>query len=247
MIGPRSRSTSCTASNSSTSVRVQSSRTSATSTWSAMPKVRSSVGEAVAAIEGERAHGGSGDDALVLLRQRTHALAECIPLLDGEHGHDASSASTALEASRTLSGASGLPRVMRHSLLRRGLRVVAVATLMVCGGSRPAASRPPTSRRSAARRRPAGTRPGRRAGRPRARATSSSGRRLALVEAEVGGVAQQAGDPGVGVLHVEHRVVVAAPWPSRSRSRSMRGVGASSGPARSGRRRRRSPRPGRRW
>ena len=44
------------------------------------------VGEAVAAVHGERAHGGSGDDALILLREPQHALAESIPLLDGEHG-----------------------------------------------------------------------------------------------------------------------------------------------------------------
>src|SRR2546423_295210 len=41
MVGPASRSTSCTAQSSSTSVRVQSPRTSAIGTWSATPKVRS--------------------------------------------------------------------------------------------------------------------------------------------------------------------------------------------------------------
>jgi len=43
------------------------------------------VGEAVAPIYGERAHGGSGDNALILVREPQHALAENIPLLDGEH------------------------------------------------------------------------------------------------------------------------------------------------------------------
>jgi hypothetical protein len=43
------------------------------------------VGESVAAVNGERAHGGSGDDALILLRDPQHALAESIPLLNGEH------------------------------------------------------------------------------------------------------------------------------------------------------------------
>ena len=44
------------------------------------------VGEAVAAVHGERAHGGSGDDTLVLLREPQQTLAQSIPLLDGEHG-----------------------------------------------------------------------------------------------------------------------------------------------------------------
>jgi hypothetical protein len=44
------------------------------------------VGEAVAAVHGERAHGRSSDDALVLLREPQHLLAESIPLLNGEHG-----------------------------------------------------------------------------------------------------------------------------------------------------------------
>ena len=43
------------------------------------------VGEAVAPIHGERAHGGSGDNALILVGEPQHALAESIPLLDGEH------------------------------------------------------------------------------------------------------------------------------------------------------------------
>jgi hypothetical protein len=45
----------------------------------------SQVGEAVAAVYGERAHGGSGDDALILLREPQRALAETIPLLNGFH------------------------------------------------------------------------------------------------------------------------------------------------------------------
>jgi hypothetical protein len=43
------------------------------------------VGEAVALVHGERAHGGSGDDARIPLREPEHALAESIPLLNGEH------------------------------------------------------------------------------------------------------------------------------------------------------------------
>jgi hypothetical protein len=43
------------------------------------------VGEAVAAVHGERAHGSSGNDALVLLREPKQTLAESIPLLNGEH------------------------------------------------------------------------------------------------------------------------------------------------------------------
>ena len=44
------------------------------------------VGEAVAVVDGERADDGSGDDALILLRHPQQAVAESIPLLDGEHG-----------------------------------------------------------------------------------------------------------------------------------------------------------------
>jgi hypothetical protein len=43
------------------------------------------VGEAVAAAYGERAHDGSRDDAIILLREPEHALAKSIPLLGGEH------------------------------------------------------------------------------------------------------------------------------------------------------------------
>ena len=43
------------------------------------------VGEAVAAVHGERAHGGPSNDALILLRQPQHAVTESIPLLNGEH------------------------------------------------------------------------------------------------------------------------------------------------------------------
>jgi hypothetical protein len=43
------------------------------------------VGEAVAAVQGERAHGGSSDDALILLREPQQILAKSIPLLNGEH------------------------------------------------------------------------------------------------------------------------------------------------------------------
>jgi hypothetical protein len=58
-------------------------------------------------------------------------------------------------------------------------------------------------------------------------------------EAEVGGVAQHPAGAGVGVLHVEDRVVVGAPW-STGRGRGRAGESAGSGPARSARRRRRS-------
>jgi hypothetical protein len=43
------------------------------------------VGEAVAAVHGERADGGSSDDALILLRKPQQMLAKSIPLLNGEH------------------------------------------------------------------------------------------------------------------------------------------------------------------
>ena len=43
------------------------------------------VGEPVAAVHGQRAHGGSSHDALILLRELQHVLAESIPLLNGEH------------------------------------------------------------------------------------------------------------------------------------------------------------------
>jgi hypothetical protein len=44
------------------------------------------VGEAVGPVDGERPHDGTGDDAIVLLREPEHPLAERIPLLNGEHG-----------------------------------------------------------------------------------------------------------------------------------------------------------------
>ena len=43
------------------------------------------VGEAVAARHRQRPHGGTGDDALILLREPQYVLAESVPLLDGEH------------------------------------------------------------------------------------------------------------------------------------------------------------------
>jgi hypothetical protein len=43
------------------------------------------VGEAVATVHGERADGGPGHDPLILLRELQQALAESIPLLNGEH------------------------------------------------------------------------------------------------------------------------------------------------------------------
>ena len=43
------------------------------------------VGEAIALVDSERPHGGSGYDAIVLLREPQRALAQGIPLLDGKH------------------------------------------------------------------------------------------------------------------------------------------------------------------
>ena len=43
------------------------------------------VGEAIPGVHRQRAHGGSGDDALVLLREPQETLAQSITLLDGEH------------------------------------------------------------------------------------------------------------------------------------------------------------------
>src|ERR1700704_2113793 len=43
------------------------------------------VGEAVALVQGERAHGGSGKYALVLLREPYQAITDSVPLLNGEH------------------------------------------------------------------------------------------------------------------------------------------------------------------
>jgi hypothetical protein len=43
------------------------------------------VREAVFGVYGERAHDGSGDHALILLRKSQDVLAESIPLLNGEH------------------------------------------------------------------------------------------------------------------------------------------------------------------
>jgi hypothetical protein len=44
------------------------------------------VGEAVATVNGKRAHGGPGDDTLVLLRQLEHTPSESVPLRNGEQG-----------------------------------------------------------------------------------------------------------------------------------------------------------------
>src|SRR5206468_10424795 len=43
------------------------------------------VGEAIAAVNGERANDGSGHDALILVPEPQHSLAETIPLLNVEH------------------------------------------------------------------------------------------------------------------------------------------------------------------
>lgn len=44
------------------------------------------IGEPVGAVDGRRAHDGSGDDALVALREHEHLPPESLPLLHGEHG-----------------------------------------------------------------------------------------------------------------------------------------------------------------
>jgi len=43
------------------------------------------VGEAVAALNGERAYDGSSDDALIFLREPQQMLPKSIPLLNREH------------------------------------------------------------------------------------------------------------------------------------------------------------------
>lgn len=44
------------------------------------------IGEPVGGVDGQRAHDGSRDHALVRLREHEHAPPESIPLLHGEHG-----------------------------------------------------------------------------------------------------------------------------------------------------------------
>ena len=43
------------------------------------------VGEAVAIVKSERAHGGPRNNALVVLRELQQAVAESVALLNGEH------------------------------------------------------------------------------------------------------------------------------------------------------------------
>ena len=45
------------------------------------------VGEAIAAVHGERTHSRAGYDTVIRTREPKHALADGIPLLDGEHAH----------------------------------------------------------------------------------------------------------------------------------------------------------------
>jgi hypothetical protein len=45
------------------------------------------VGEAIATVHSERAHDGSGYDAVIGLSEPQHAFAESIPLLDGKHAY----------------------------------------------------------------------------------------------------------------------------------------------------------------
>lgn len=49
------------------------------------PECEIQVGEAVATVQGERAHGGSGDDALITLGELQHAVAKSAPLFNREH------------------------------------------------------------------------------------------------------------------------------------------------------------------
>ena len=49
------------------------------------PEGEIQVREAIAASDSERAHGGSGDDALVFLRELEHSRAQRVPLFDGKH------------------------------------------------------------------------------------------------------------------------------------------------------------------
>jgi hypothetical protein len=50
------------------------------------PESEVQVGEAVAGSDSERAHSGTGDDALVFLREPEHSRTQSVSLLDGEHG-----------------------------------------------------------------------------------------------------------------------------------------------------------------
>jgi hypothetical protein len=43
------------------------------------------IREAIAVVDSQRTHGGSGYDAVILLREPQRALAEGIPLFDGKH------------------------------------------------------------------------------------------------------------------------------------------------------------------
>ncbi len=66
------------------------------------------VGEAVAAaLHGKRAHGGSGNDALILLREPEQAIAERIPLLNGVHDAGSSLCRVEHGSSRPESRTSG--------------------------------------------------------------------------------------------------------------------------------------------
>jgi hypothetical protein len=48
-------------------------------------KAEVQVGETVAAVHSERAHGGCGNHVLIGLREPEQALANSIPLRNGEH------------------------------------------------------------------------------------------------------------------------------------------------------------------
>ncbi len=49
------------------------------------PESEVQVGEAVTAAVSERAHSGSGDDALVFLRELEHSRTQRVSLFDREH------------------------------------------------------------------------------------------------------------------------------------------------------------------
>ena len=110
----------------------------------------------------------------------------------------------------------------------------------------PRGSAPPGAARAARRppRPPAGTPRARRAGRPPARGRAARAGASGSPRSRPSSAALRSrlDDPGVRVLHVEHRVVVGAAA-STGRGRGRSGCRWSSGPARSDRRPRRSPRP----
>ena len=92
MVGPRWRSASRTASSLLISVSVQSSSYVSDPNIIGDAESKVQVGEAVGGVYGEQANSGSGDHALILVREPQNAIAKSIPLLNGEHRCDPSSA-----------------------------------------------------------------------------------------------------------------------------------------------------------